>query len=56
MCPVANIVTSLPSTNFFALPIIKGSLSSVKIGHFGLPNLKYTGPICSAIAIVAFLV
>ena len=30
--------------------------SSVKFGTLGLPNLKYTGPTCSAIAIVAAFV
>ena len=31
-------------------------ISKYKIGTFGLPNLKYTGPIWSAIAMVAAFV
>ena len=36
---------SFPSENFCALPISNFWSSAVKFGHFGLPNLKYTGPL-----------
>ena len=39
-CPVATIVTSVPSFNSKAFPITKGVSSEIKIGIFGLPNLK----------------
>ena len=51
----ANMVTSVPSLKICALPILKSS-SFEKIGQAGRPNLRYTGPSNSAIALVAALV
>ena len=40
-CPQAIILTSFPSAKICAFPITKSDPSSlVKLGHFGLPNLK----------------
>ena len=39
-CPVATIVTSVPSFSKIAFPIINGSSAGIKLGTTGLPNLK----------------
>ena len=39
-CPVAIIVTSVPSFSKIALPISKFWSGAVKFGTDGLPNLK----------------
>ena len=55
-CPVAIIVTSFPSVSWTALPISNFWSSAVKLGTFGLPKRRYTGPWWLAIANVAALV
>ena len=39
-CPVATMVTSVPSCNKIPFPISKGISSGIKTGTTGLPNLK----------------
>ena len=55
-CPVATIVTSFPGLSNIPFPILKPKSSVVKLGTEGRPNLKYTGPLCSATARVALFV
>lgn len=55
-CPHATIVTSVPSINTSALPILNSAFGLMKIGITGRPKRKYTGPSCSAIAKVACFV
>ena len=39
-CPQANMLTSVPSENFWALPIMKGSSGLVNIGQLGRPKRR----------------